>query len=73
MVNKEKRKLHDKVHDELEVTLQQALKEKMDAEKKLADLQAVMGERDMMANEIDEMLRHVREQFRSTEKLSIDQ
>lgn len=45
----------------------------MDAEKKLADLQAVMGERDMMANEIDEMLRHVREQFRSTEKLSIDQ
>jgi hypothetical protein len=32
LVNKEKRKLQDKVHEELELTLQQALKEKIAAE-----------------------------------------
>ena len=48
LVNKEKRKLQDKVHDELEITLKQALHEKMTAEAKLAESVAVMLERDMM-------------------------
>jgi hypothetical protein len=36
------------VHDELEITLKQALHEKMAAEAKLAESLAVMIERDMM-------------------------
>ncbi len=37
LVEKEKKQLRDKVHDELEITLQQALKEKLAAEKALKE------------------------------------
>ena len=45
----------------------------MAAEAALHQAKLVMIERDSMAVEMDEVYRHLREQFRSTEKLSIDQ
>ena len=45
----------------------------MAAEAKLFDIEKTMVERDMMAHEMDQMYKHLREQFKNTEKLSIDQ
>ena len=73
LVNKEKRKLQDKVHDELEKTLQQALKEKMNAERKLLKAKTLLRERDMMAEEMDSMYLVLRANFVNTEKLCKDQ
>lgn len=63
LVEKEKRTLKDKVHDELELTLQQALREKIQAEQKLEEAQVVMKERDMMFEEIDQLHLHLRKEF----------
>jgi hypothetical protein len=53
LVEKEKRALKDKVHDELEITLQQALREKLAAEKALKEAEIVMAERNSLFEEID--------------------
>eukprot|EP00347_Sterkiella_histriomuscorum_P002737 403366998 len=73
LVEKEKRQLKDKVHDELEITLQQALKEKIMAEQKLEEAQIVMKERDMMFEEIDLLHMDLRKEFRESQKLGTDQ
>lgn len=73
IVNKEKRRLQDKVHDELEKTLEQALKEKMKAEKDLHQLRLVSVERNTLVEELDSMYLHLRDQHRHNLKLTIDQ
>jgi paraquat-inducible protein B len=72
LVEKEKKKLQDKVADELEKTLQQALKEKIQAEEALERNQRIMKERDMMSIEMDQMYLALRSEYRSTEKLTVD-
>jgi hypothetical protein len=60
-VNKEKRKLQDKVHDELELTLQQALREKLAAEEELHRIKSSMEERNMLVEELDLIVLRTRE------------
>ena len=72
IVNKEKRKLQDKVHEELEKTLNQAIKEKMKAEKELNESKLVMRERNMLVEELDSMYIHLRDEHRHNVKLTHD-
>ena len=65
--------MKDKVHDELELTLQQALKEKLKAEKKLKKVVVIMAERDMMFEEIDRVHMRLRDDFRKSESITQDQ
>jgi hypothetical protein len=53
------------VHDELEITLKQALHEKMAAEAKLAENVKIMVEHDLMFEEIDGIHMHLREEHRT--------
>lgn len=64
--------MRDKVHDELEKTLNQALKEKMKAETRYNDAVKVMGERNLLVEELDDMFISLRDVHRTTEKLNID-
>ena len=60
LVNKEKKTLQVKVHDELEITLQQALREKMEAERKLEEAVGLMAERNSLYDELDWMMFNLR-------------
>lgn len=73
LVDNEKKKLSDKVHEELEVTLKQALKEKMAAEDSLEGAKAVMIERDMMFEEVDGLFLTLRDEHKSSAKITADQ
>ena len=73
IVNAEKKKLQDKVHEELEITLNQALKEKLKAETKYVEALRVMRERDYLVEELDNMFINLRDEHKATEKLNIDQ
>lgn len=63
LVNKEKKKLQDKVHEELELTLQQALKEKISAEERLEECTKLMEEHNMVYQEVDDMFLRQRQDF----------
>ena len=73
LVEGEKKKLQDKVHEELEKTLAQALKEKLRAEQELERTNRVMRERDMLCMELDGMYLTLRDEHRHSEKLNGDQ
>lgn len=73
LVENEKKKLSDKIHEELEVTLKQALKEKMAAEDSLAEAKAVMVERDMVFEEVDGLFLTLRDEHKSSAKITADQ
>ena len=68
LVNSEKKKLQDKVHIELELTLQQALREKLKAEEELASLKANIEERNMLVQELDDIIFKLRDDFRTIDK-----
>ena len=72
LVEREKRKLQDKVHEELEKTLAQALKEKIYAEEKLRENEQLMQEHYFVFEEVDSYALSLREQLRDNSKLTSD-
>ena len=60
LVDGEKKKLQDKVHIEIEISLKQALKEKIEAENQLHIANQLMKERDMLFEEVDRMFLTIR-------------
>ena len=73
LVDAEKKKLRDKVHEELEKTLNQALKEKLKAETRYKDAQVIMGERNSLVEELDGMFISLRDEHKAAQKLTTDQ